>query len=392
MKIKNTLNRDRQQDRGNPILFSSVIFLLISLFLTGCSNEDDIETENPPEILSFEKVSSLEIPGNFTSDIWGFEQGGKEYAVVGDMSPENHNFSIVEVTNPTSPVIVSTTSYPAFDMKVWKNYLYVVNGSHDETAEKTGIIYNIQNPANPVAVGNFPSSHNIFIDSRGYLYLSGRHQMVEGEAQESGITIFNLNNNPTEPQLVWTSDLSPSHDMTVVGDKMFDFHGEMGTIIYDVSNPSAPVLISTLASGIGYDHSGWPTEDGRYLFITNEYAVSSQFNFTTLGGPDVAIWDISNVSAPVKVGEIHDESSRIHNLYIKGDLAYISYYSAGFKIFNVADPKNPVLLYTFDTNGSIGAGVNDGFSGAFGVYPFSNSGNIYVSDINSGFFIFKSNR
>ena len=392
MKIKNSLNRDNQQDPMSRILFSSLVFLLITLFLTGCSKEDEIETVAETEISSFKMTSTIRIPGNSTSDVWGFRQGGKEYAVVGDISSENYNFSIIEVTNPANPVIVSTTSYPAFDMKVWQNFLYVVNGAHDETEENMGMIYNIQNPAAPVAVGNFPSSHNIFIDSRGFLYLSGRHQMVDGEAQESGITIYDLNSNPMEPQLVWTSDLSPSHDMAVIGDRMYDFHREMGTFIYDVSHPSAPVLLSTIDEDTGFDHSGWTTEDGNHLFITNEFAASSQFNFTTLGGPDIGIWDISNLSNPVKVGEIHDNSSRVHNLYIKGDLLYISYYSAGLKIYNVADPKNPVLLYNFDTNGTIGAGSEDGFNGAFGVYPFSSSGNIYVSDINSDLFIFRSGR
>ncbi|WP_156877254.1 LVIVD repeat-containing protein [Salinimicrobium terrae] len=394
MKVKNHLHRYNQQDPMNRIFSSSLIVLLIFLFLTGCSKDDETEPETPrepeTEIPAFEKASSLSIQGNSTSDVWGFSQAGKEYAVVGDMSAENFNFSIVEVTDPSSPVIVSTTSYPAFDMKVWQNYLYVVNGRHDETGENPGMIYNIQDPANPVAVGAFPSTHNIFIDSQGYLYLSGGHHMIDNEVQEFGITIYDLNNNPTESQLVWSSTLSPSHDMAVIGDRMYDFHGEMGTFIYDVSNPSAPVLLSTLATDKGYDHSGWPTEDGNYLFITNEFAASSQFGFTTLGGPDIAIWDISDLSSPLKVGEIHDNSSRVHNLYIVDDLAYVSYYSAGLKVFDVVDPENPVLLYEFDTNGSIGAGSEDGFNGAFGVYPFSSAGNIYVSDINSDLFIFKS--
>lgn len=387
MKNKYNISPSNQKKRINSISFPALIFLFISLILTGCSEDDEIAVETE-KISSFEKTSSLAIAGNYTSDVWGFEQAGKEYAVVGDVGNQSPNFSIIEVTNPARPVLVSTTSYPAFDLKVWQNYLYVVNGTH----QGSGMIYNIQNPAKPVAVGNFPSSHNIFIDSKGYLYLSGRHEMVNGEERDFGITIYNLNNNPAALQLIWSSELSESHDMAVIGDIMYDFHRQMGTLIYDVSNRSNPVLLSTLSTNIGFDHSGWPTDDGNYLFITNEFAASSIFNFTTLGGPDIAIWDISNLSNPVKVGEIHDESSRVHNLYIVGDLAYISYYSAGLKVFNVADPLNPVLLYTFDTNGSIGAGTEDGFNGAFGVYPFSPSGNVFVSDISTGLFVFKPKR
>ncbi|CAN5349556.1 hypothetical protein BH23BAC2_BH23BAC2_26330 [soil metagenome] len=391
MKIKNYIPREITKYLLNRILFSSMFFLFIVMFLSGCSKEDEAEMEFKTGS-AFEKASSLRTPGNSTSDVWGFEQAGKEYAVVGDMSTQNPNFSIIEVTNPANPVLVSTTSYAAFDMKVWQNYLYVVNGSHDKSGVNSGMIYDIQNPAAPVAVGNFPSSHNIFIDGKGYLYLSGRHQMVNDEVQEVGITIYNLNNNPAEPQLVWSSDLSPSHDMTVIGDRMYDFHGKMGTFIYDVSNRSAPLLLGAVRANTGFDHSGWTTEDGKYLFITNEFAASSQFNFSAIGGPDIAIWNIADLSNPVKVGQIHDNASRVHNLYIIGDLAYISYYSAGLKIFNVADPVSPVLLYAFDTNGSVGGGSDDGFNGAFGVYPFSSSGNVFVSDINTGLVIFRPNR
>lgn len=368
-----------------------LILLIFSILFSGCSGDDDgAVDEIEKEIPSFEQVAKVNIPGNSTTDVWGFESEGKEYAVVGDIS-QNRNFSIVEVTDPLNPVVLSTTSYPAFDMKVWQNFLYVVDGLHDGPGEMRGTIYNIQDPASPIAVGNFPTAHNIFIDEQGYLYLSGRNETIDGETKEFGISIYNLNAEPTLPQLVWSSDLPETHDVTVIGNRMFDFHGEAGTFIYDITNRSSPQLLSEISTGKGYDHSGWTTEDGNFLFITNELAGSTQFSFENLGGPDIAIWNISDVSNPVKVGEIHDNASRVHNLYIKGDLAYISYYSAGLKIFNVADPEAPELVYSFDTNGSINAGTADGFNGAFGVFPFNDSGNIFVSDVTTDLHIFTSN-
>lgn len=375
----------------NKTFLRPYLFLMMSLFVSGCSNDDELPEQTIEEIFRFERTATLKIPGNYTTDVWGFAQENREFAVIGDISPENRNFSIIEVTDPFDPVVLSTVPYPAFDMKVWQNFLYVVDGSHDEPGEMRGMIYNIEDPAAPVVVGKFPSAHNIFIDDKGYLYLSGRHETVDSEIKEFGISIYNLNPDPTQPQLVWSSELSESHDVAVFGNRMFDFHGELGTFIYDVSNRSAPVLLAEISTGRGFDHSGWITEDGNYLFITNEFAASSQFDFENLGGPDIAIWDISDVSNPVQVGQIHDEASRVHNLYIKGDLAYVSYYSAGLKIFNVADPEEPVLIYVYDTNGRIDAGFEDGFNGAFGVYPFTNSGNVFVSDTNTDLHIFSPN-
>ncbi len=368
----------------------SLLALVLSILFSGCSRDEEgtenVMKETPP----FSQAATLNITGTSTTDVWGFERAGKEYAIVGDIS-QNRNFSIVDVTDADNPVLLSTTSYPAFDMKVWQNFLYVVDGLHDGLGEMRGKIYNIEDPAAPVAVGNFPSAHNIFIDEKGYLYLSGKHETINNEIKEFGISIYDLNATPAQPQPVWSSELPESHDMAVIGDRMFDFHGEAGTFIYDVTDRSSPVVLSNLSTGKGYDHSGWTTEDGNYLFITNELAASSEFDFENLGGPDIAIWNISDVSNPVQVGEIHDESSRVHNLYIKGDLAYISYYSAGLKIFNVANPGAPELIYTYDTNGSINAGFEDGFNGAFGVYPFSPSGNVFVSDVTTDFHIFTPN-
>ncbi|WP_029038195.1 LVIVD repeat-containing protein [Salinimicrobium xinjiangense] len=369
----------------------SLLVLLLSISLAGCSGDDEgtenVEKETPP----FAQAATLTIPGTSTTDVWGFERSGKEFAVIGDMSSQNRNFSIVDVTDPVNPILVSTTSSPAFDMKVWQNFLYVVDGFHNGPGEMRGTIYNIEDPSAPVPVGNFPSAHNIFIDDKGYLYLSGKHEMIDNELKEFGISIYDLNADPTQPQPVWSSQLPESHDIAVIGDRMFDFHGEMGTFIYDVTDRSSPVFLSNISTGQGFDHSGWITEDGNYLFITNEFAASTQYNFENLGGPDIAIWNISDVSNPVQVGQIHDESSRVHNLYIKGNLAYISYYSAGFKVFNVSDPEAPELIYVYDTNGIVGPGTDDGFNGAFGVYPFTGSGNVFVSDISTDLHIFTSN-
>lgn len=378
----------------------SLLVVLVSLFFCSCSKEDVATSENDTveneleeneveenevAVEPFKRISSITLPGNKGTDVWGFSQDGKEYAIMGNTSPENREVFILEVYNPllgNSTDLASRIPYAGFDMKVWQNYLYVVDGTHDGASEESGMIYDIKDPKNPVAVGNFPTSHNIFIDNRGYLYITGRH-LTENEVEtEFGITIYDLNNDPTQPELIWTSDETESHDISVIGNRMFDFHGEMGTFIYDVSNPSAPNLLGSAKAGVGYDHNGWPTEDGNYLYITNEYA-RSQFNFTTLGGPDIAIWDISDVSNPRQVGEIHDDFSRVHNLYIVDHLAYVSYYSAGLKVFDVSNPENPVLVYENDTNRFTNAELNDGFNGAFGVYPFSNSGMIYVSYIAS---------
>ncbi|MEO1438057.1 MAG: T9SS type A sorting domain-containing protein [Bacteroidota bacterium] len=100
--------------------------------------------------------------------------------------------------------------------------------------------------------------------------------------------------------------------------------------------------------------------------------------------PDVTIWDISDPTDPNKVGEITSSTATVHNLYIIGDRMYVSWYADGVKIYDVSDPVNPILLDEYDTSPN----ATEGFFGAFGIYPFAPSGNLYVSDIQAGLMIF----
>src|SRR5690606_19838215 len=64
--------------------------------------------------------------------------------------------------------------------------------------------------------------------------------------------------------------------------------------------------------------------------------------------------------------------------------AYVSYYTAGLRIFDVSDPENIEVAAHYDTSPQSG----EGFDGAFGVYPFLPSKNILVSD-QTGLYVFR---
>lgn len=341
-----------------------VNFLICFLItLTACSGSDNSS--------GVQLLGKLELSGSL-SDVWGYvdESSGKEYALVGFglfQQDTSSGLYIVDVTAPTNPLLVATiNTVPGFDVKVWQNYGYTVNGS----GTGLGGIIDLTNPTDPEVVGSFPSSHNIFIDSKGYMYLdTGNFQL----------RIFNLNPDPTNPTLVWTGGPSDGHDATVIGNLLYDFSGFGGTNIYDVTNPASPQLLGGItAPFVSFHHSGWPTEDGNFLFLCNELAIK--------GDPDLTVWDIRDLNNPKFVTEINDEQNNIHNLYIIGDYAFTSYYNAGFRIYDVSDPTNLKLVDEFDTSPNVD--MNTVFQGAFGVYPFTRSGIIYVTDITDGLFIF----
>ena len=307
--------------------------------------------------------STLQFPGTFHTDVWGYEDSvsGKEYAILGDAA--GGGITIVDVSDPDTPQqIANVSTVPGFDLKIWDHFVYTVNGG----GFGDGNIINISDPANPVVVGTFPSSHNIFISDNGQLY-----------AESPGARIYNLVQDPLHPNQIWSDSTSGGHDATVVGDLFYDFHGTAGTFIYDVSHPGTPQLLGSIQDpAISYHHSGSPTEDGNYLLICDELATHPQ--------ADITVWDISNLSNPQKVDEYADANAIVHNLYIVGNYAFVAYYTAGIRVFDISDPTNIQMVAEFDTDAATG----ETFSGAFGVYPFTTSGNIYINDWHNGLFVF----
>ena len=66
----------------------------------------------------------------------------------------------------------------------------------------------------------------------------------------------------------------------------------------------------------------------------------------------------------------------------------MSNYERGLTVLDITDPATPAEVGFFDT---YTPSNNASFNGAWGVYPFLPSGNILVSDINSGLYILKDN-
>jgi len=346
------------------------LFLLFGLALVtfSCGGGDGDGNETP----EFALLSRLPLAGALT-DVWGYVDAvtGKEYALVGfglflSAADTNGGIHIVDVTDPRNPVrVASVKDVAGFDVKVWQNYAYTVTGRGDDG---NGKIVDLTNPANPQTVGFFKSAHNLFITPGGL--------MVAATQREPQI-IYELNSDPRAPRQLWKGG-SDGHDAAVIGDRLYLFGADGPTNIFDISNPSAPQLLGSISSPlIAFQHSGWPTEDGNFLFITDELA--------DLRGKtsDFTVWDISDLGNPEMVGGFSDEAT-VHNLYIIGDFAYVSYYHAGFRIFDVSDPRNPTIAEEFDTSTRTGPG----FDGAFGVYPFAPSGTIYVSDEQTGLHLF----
>jgi choice-of-anchor B domain-containing protein len=300
------------------------------------------------------------------TNVWGYydQKTHKEYALVGD---DVGGFFIVDVSNPALPVQVSkVTTAPGRDIKPFGHYAYSCDGTG--TGYKSSII-DLSNPASPVVLpGKFHSSHTITISPRGNLY-----------AQYVGVTIYDLVNHPTQPDSLYKI-FNFGHDSTWRHNVLYDFNWTTLNI-WNVSNPSLPTLIgSNDDPGIMAYHSGDESKDGHYLYVCDELALTPT--------PDIVIFNITNPALPVRGNSINDPTSRVHQLYVAGNLMFVAYYTAGFKVYDITNPAAPVLTDSYDTSAYQTESESDCYNGAWNAYPYAPSGIVYVSDHPNGLYLF----
>ena len=299
--------------------------------------------------------------------------------------------TIVDVTNPDSPVVLTTWVHPSFGqvtnaVRALGNHLYVSN----ETGGPFGLYaLNIANPAAPALVSamgppDFPSNvHNLWADNH-HLYLSGY-------GDEGGNVVVDVA-NPAAPVRLTVIPVG-IHDNTVIGSKLYIAGGFDGFYRYDITNPAAPVeevhFSAETPDTSYYAHIAWPI-DNRYVFAAEEVQIPPP----GYGPGSWRVLDFLNPANPVEVFRWYSENAKndrritTHNVYVVGTFAYLSHYQDGVRVMDVSDPREPVEVAWYDT---FPQPVQSLFQGCWGVYPFQGNDKIYASDRSNGLFILRFN-
>jgi len=320
---------------------------------------------------------------NTYNECWGLVVNNREIAIIGSTAG-THFF---DVTNPSTATEVAFVAgaYTGGgvihrDYHDFNGYLYVVCDEGSSSTLQIIDITNLPNSVNVVYDSNilFTQSHNIFIDTAtAKLYAC---------ASNTAMDIYSLN-DPVNPILLYSyTNVGHVHDAYVRNDTAYLNCGNDGFRIVDFSVldlPLPPIPYIELGSltsypDAGYNHSGWLSDDGTI------YAMQDENH-----GYDVKILDVSdfnNISVLATLNSGIDPESMAHNGIIKGDDLYISYYHDGLRIFDISDPYNPFQTWEYDT---YAPNNHASYKGAWGVYPNLPSGNIIVSDMQTGLYIFQ---
>ncbi len=323
-------------------------------------------------------LGKLTFPGKTVAGIWHYTgPGNHEYALVGT----SDGLSVVDIQVPTNPVLLfNITANTSLwrEVKTYSHYAYV-------TTEGGGGVTIVDLDSLPIAVnsktytgdgpvaGLLDRAHSLQVEGT-YLYINGPTGIANG-----GILICSLA-DPWNPAYVGEVNLNYVHDCYVRNDTLYAsevFNGQFS--VFDITNKATPVLLATQSTPGAFNHNAWLSDNGRYLFTTDE-----------LPNKPVGVFDISNL-ANITLKDLYytnlNPDAEVHNVRVINDfLVNPSYgdssYGSQLTICDAARPDNIIETGSYPL-----APAKTGLSLSWDASPFLPSGNIIASDVDSGLFI-----
>jgi choice-of-anchor B domain-containing protein len=340
------------------ILSTSSVFAQDSLNISSLFHWDD------------DNIPTEALYGLTYNEVWGVAINGREYGIIGS-TQGTYIFDVTDPVNSVEVAFIAGAAAPVIhrDYHDYQGYLYMVADEGPSTLQIVDLS-DLPNSA-PVVYDSdllFARAHNIFIDSvNGILYNTngGVYSLANPELP---VEIVNFNIGTL---------IDHGHDMFVKNDTVYWHGGPTGLHVYDYSiDPANPSFLGSISLG-EYNHSGWLNDAGD-IYVFAEETLNTDVQIC-----DVS--DLSNINIVASVNSGGGGNSIPHNVIIKGDYLYISYYHDGLYIFDISTPSSPILVGFYDTEPAPTAPYT--WHGSWGVYPFLPSGNILVSDTRHGLFV-----
>ena len=277
---------------------------------------------------------------------------------------------LVNISDPLNPTIVSTITESGsyYDAAIYNNYLYVAKGQQ-------GIwLYDINNPSAPVYITTITDSSNRFEvvyirdtilfsgDSRIYLinisnpgnpsiissvgihygrYASGfatlNNYLFVSLRYNASFQVYDIT-NPLNISYLTEAGSEPGDAGVFASDHFVFIGGHEGFFVYDVSDPTNPVLLSRFLS---------TPVAGERIFLDGNMVYLVDWN------DGLRILSFSDPRKPVEVGFYKDFSTMKFGV-AKDSFAYVyytGYTSAGLKVIDARVPESPILVRTLNVYG-----------------------------------------
>ncbi|MFL6197689.1 MAG: choice-of-anchor B family protein [Thermoanaerobaculia bacterium] len=322
---------------------------------------------------------------------WHDEASGREFALLALRT----RISIVEVTDPESPVILGDLARETeglSSMAIFEDHLYGIAGAKLYIYDLTRLLTASGPLAADAAIDLPTPAGRISINREtGFAYL------FPGGVFPGNIVALDLNGDPENPQQVmaWNPTSPAPRNLECVlyhgPDKRFTGHeicfggaGYSYLVIYDVTDKAHPVRLSSTK----YKHSNTPrdtavTEDHRFLLLADSHDENLPG-----GNTRTFLWDLSSLTRPVYF-KSYDGTTRARDLQleIRGRFAYLANAASGLRILDlrqIGAKKSRVREAAyFDVEPGLS---NTSWFGAWSV-DILPSGTVLVGSIRQGLFV-----
>ncbi|HET7225279.1 MAG TPA: choice-of-anchor B family protein [Candidatus Eisenbacteria bacterium] len=322
------------------------------------------------------------------SACWAYVAGdGREYAVLGTSG----GTAIYNVTAPESPYLVGFVPGPPSiwrEMKQYRSWIYVES---EGLGTGRGLqVIRMTDPEHPVLAttytsADFMSAHTVTIDTTRAILVCNGSRLDEGGGivPYEGMRVFSLANPEAPVEIgVWPpggpyDGSNYVHDAVFAGTRLYVANIYAGTErVLDTTDPAHPVEIAGWSyPSAYYTHNSWPDSSGHYLYVTDEQ-----------NGQTLRVFDIHDLANPVLVNGISaNPIAIVHNAHVRGHELYLSNYTEGIRVLDLADPAHPAEFGWADSY----PGSSGGFGGVWEVCPFFPSGTVIASDMETGLYVYR---
>lgn len=371
------------------------------------------------------------------------EAGGKWYLYIAHLW--HSGWTVLDVTDPAQPRQVRFIEGPE---NTWTIQVQVAEGrmitsleriapgwggDADKPSDESVLIWDLADPEDPQLLGQYRAggggTHRNYYDGGRYVHLSLHRPGYKGQFYE----IIDIDDpaNPTEVSRWWVPGQwedggesgAPPFTMLhggayVVGDRAYLPYGAAGFVILDISDITAPRLMSRLPFAPPFNpfvgvHSAVPLP-GRDLVVVNSEAIKEDcnepLNFTGLVDiadetaprlislfplpvppPDSGFRNFAEVGG--RFGPHNQHQHQYQDVLLESDrLVFMTYFNAGLRIFDTADPQLPVEVGYFvpppptERRGPLPSKL---IAQSEDVVVDAR-GNIYMSDKNHGVYILRA--
>jgi PGF-pre-PGF domain-containing protein len=322
----------RDNDITGNVVVSKFVFPTESDFSTGTFNNTILFSDNSIRLgLNLTRVSSL------SDSTW--LDGAAKIFVIGDyayVTGENNNsLNVINISDKLNPTRIGSISddvlYSPYGLYVQGDYAYVAAYGNDSLS-----IINVTNKTNPVIITSFSDVPNFWLEEPETVFVVGDYAYIAADGGDA-LIIINITNKSNPITISVLNDsyfLLRASNIYVEGDYAYVTNAgsfeDFFTII-NITNKSNPVIVnSTFLS------------EAAEVFVSNNYAYIPSYSNDSLN-----IFDITDKSAPVKVGFVSDPTwlENAWGVYILGDYAYVTAnLNRSLNVINITNKSNPVRI------------------------------------------------